>query len=1254
MEQLKRVQEFRREIETQRSALFKTYSGPEEFESVLRQDLDTWFNAEDRPWARTPIEVPVKPGDHPPANEYFQNLVWAYQWLDIAGIDSDRAFKLPLDQIYVRLRVVSGEDDESGDSAEDATALRIQEALERYRRLVIVGDPGSGKSTFLRFIALTLAQCSLSGDEQRAVDQLSLNTPLPIPIFLSCWDLSEHLVKLDRGSLDIVLDFALNRIQEAGWPVDRKTFEQALDEGSCILLVDGLDEVPTDEGRQLIKELIEELVDRYPRSRYVVTSRIRAYTGATVLGQQFARCDIQPFSKEERTAFLHNWVKQLFRVRSQDDSGGREAIAELNALSEAIEASSIRSLAVNPLLLTVIAIVHWNRKRLPEQRVDLYDECIDVLLGQRKEAEQQRTSRDTRVLDEQYTEERLDQRIWVRKRFAEIAYNILSRSDEEEIDQAAVINLLEPHFRTSEGDNSELKAQRFLDRQELRSGLFVRRRGSSYRFVHLTFQEYLAAWYLANRDIKWTLEAVTLHIREARWFETLQLLGGALANRSDEYLDQYVLWLLDHAGVAIREQAPVIALVANIVRDTQAVAGLSTDTRGRYESLLRETLHAFAPSSRIPKQTQLDLLEALAGLGASVKDHLISATGSRLLDVRRRALEILVPHLSDDDLFSMTHILGDRSKEPVKTYISAIVERDRVRAGQVVLRTSLHGEKTLDALSESPSPKLPPAGLETWPRLVGRFANRFSESYGIGVLRAWEDYRDDTRQLIKRLAAAGSAEAMEVLVQRWGDQEDTWELVRDLDKDAVSRLMTSEPRYPRWPSQLPPRLSVDTALLERWGNQEDSWELVRHLADAGSFRAMEALLKRWGDREDSWELIKRLAKAGSVPAMRVLALQGSDREGTWGFIESLAKAGSAPAVQVLSHEGKDRGDSFEVIRGLAEAGSPAAVRVLAQQWRDREDTWELVRRLAEAGSADAIRILLNRRPNRKDTFELIQRLAKTGSARALQTFAEHSEREDAWELVRNLDEAAIRRLANASEAFARWYTEFVPQSNNVVEALLERWGSHEETWDLVKRLAEAGSALAMRILVGRRGDREETWELIRRLAEAGSAPATRVLALQGADREHSWDLIKRQAAAGSADALEVLVERRGHRKGTWELVKDLSEDAVSRLTSTEPISSSLWNWSFALRAPRVVYILRQQWRNRQESWQLISRLAEAGSSQALQALVRGRGNREDTWQLVERLAEQGSPAAAGPLVAWRDWAYKTAGPAGVKDLFASL
>ena len=142
------------------------------------------------------------------------------------------------------------------------------------------------------------------------------------------------------------------------------------------------------------------------------------------------------------------------------------------------------------------------------------------------------------------------------------------------------------------------------------------------------------------------------------------------------------MFLLDRVGETIRDQAPVIALCANVVRDTQSVAELSGEARSRYERLVRDTFDAFKPLSRVPKETQLDLLEALGSLGASAKYQLISATRSGLLVIRRRALEMLVPHLSDDDLFSMTHILADRSKEPIKTYVNAMVERDRIRAGR--------------------------------------------------------------------------------------------------------------------------------------------------------------------------------------------------------------------------------------------------------------------------------------------------------------------------------------------------------------------------------------------------------------------------------------------------------------------------------------------------------------------------------------------------------------------------------------------
>jgi hypothetical protein len=165
-------------------------------------------------------------------------------------------------------------------------------------------------------------------------------------------------------------------------------------------------------------------------------------------------------------------------------------------------------------------------------------------------------------------------------------------------------------------------------------------------------------------------------IREPQWFETLQLLGGEVAKNSDEKLNDYVFYLLQQIGDTIAEQAPVIALCANILSDIKGVAEIKTSTRQLYESSLENTLDAFKPNSGVPATTQLEVLEALAELGSSVKNHLVLATKSSYYPVRSRALDLLVIHLSDDDLFSMRHILDDRSQEPIFVYVSAILERD--------------------------------------------------------------------------------------------------------------------------------------------------------------------------------------------------------------------------------------------------------------------------------------------------------------------------------------------------------------------------------------------------------------------------------------------------------------------------------------------------------------------------------------------------------------------------------------------------
>jgi predicted NACHT family NTPase len=270
-----------------------------------------------------------------------------------------------------------------------AGPLDIQTALLRYPKLVLVGDPGSGKSTFLKYIALMIARSVCSANPGIALGTLCLQVPLPMPLFVSCWDLADFLKRSGRIDLKLLVEFLAQRLAAYDFPLQVADLEELLGSGSCCLLFDGLDEFPTDQGRAAVSRLLEECVQRFPNNRFVVTSRMRAYTGDTILKGAFIRCNIQPFDEGERSQFLRNWVALLCKVpRDQALSEGTDARREYDSLSRDIETNErIRSLAVNPLLLTVIAIVHWNRKRLPEQRVDLYDECVDVLLGRRREAE---------------------------------------------------------------------------------------------------------------------------------------------------------------------------------------------------------------------------------------------------------------------------------------------------------------------------------------------------------------------------------------------------------------------------------------------------------------------------------------------------------------------------------------------------------------------------------------------------------------------------------------------------------------------------------------------------------------------------------------------------------------------------------------------------------------------------------------------------------------------------------------------------
>lgn len=644
---------------------------------------------------------------------YYQHLIRDFENLDIAGIDKDQSYKLPLSKVYVKLRVKSGEESAQGAQAEqEPSIIEIQDALKSYPRLVIVGDPGSGKSTFLRFIALMISRSRRENDPALAQEKLNLLPPLPVPIFLSLWDFSDYLKRsqVKRATSQTILDFILDRfsnngitITVQGLPLTSNDLVELLKDGQCCLLLDGLDEVPTEQMRGRVREMMEAFVEEYKENRYIITSRTRGYTGDAIFGSDFQRCDIRDFDDEDIRQFARNWIGAIKNV-SPDDLERPEAagFTEYNGLMEAVlHKEGVRSLAKNPLMMTVIAIVYWNRTRLPEQRVELYDECIDVLLGQRKEAQRRKTTDINELINEEVQKDAVRDRNWVRKQYSDIALFIMLHEEKDEINKKQLIQLLkEPMMNKYKLDEEAalLEAETFLDQQELRSGLLVSRDRAS-RFVHLTFQEYLAAWRLKSRRDYW--QVILPHLREQRWFETLQLLGGLLARDSDEDLWEYLDNLLANLGENIVERSQTIALCANIVRDTQETAGLRVSTRQTYEAALRDTLGVFEPKERVPENIQKEVLDALAKLGRPVKDQLIRATQSQYRAVRSKAVEYLVPHLPDDDLFTrLTHLFNDKSKETVKTYLTALRQRDVERTKKLIQGWKQPSTKLADALAE--------------------------------------------------------------------------------------------------------------------------------------------------------------------------------------------------------------------------------------------------------------------------------------------------------------------------------------------------------------------------------------------------------------------------------------------------------------------------------------------------------------------------------------------------------------------------
>ncbi|MFV9504211.1 MAG: NACHT domain-containing protein, partial [Oscillochloridaceae bacterium umkhey_bin13] len=413
----------------------------------------------------------------------------------------------------------------------------LHDLVRDHPYLVVLGDPGTGKSTLVKVIMLALA-------EGRAGSVFDLDDEW-LPIFFPVAAFAE--VRRDPGSRDIApLAYLRDFYGGSQQPDYTPLFERALLAGRAIMLFDGLDEVR--EERLAITRCLEDFIRAWdaPGNRFLATSRIAGYEDAPLDDGLFTRATVQTFNDDDISSFAANWSRAFEQAGAPDlaphDPALLHRIEQRNRdLSGAIfDDPNVTDLARNPLLLTILALIHNQGTRMPDRRVDLYRLCVEAL------AETWNRARNLagREFDIFLGDEKLDERfvvnllgpaaLWIH------AENPGGIVDERDLEQQLAAILVETDG-LPKGKAARLAAD-FLRLVNRETGLLQERGDRRYSFLHLTFEEYLAARGLLESATVADADA-EIHRRatDPGWREVIRL---ALASANQREASRLLLHVL--------------------------------------------------------------------------------------------------------------------------------------------------------------------------------------------------------------------------------------------------------------------------------------------------------------------------------------------------------------------------------------------------------------------------------------------------------------------------------------------------------------------------------------------------------------------------------------------------------------------------------------------------------------------------------------------------------------------------------------
>ena len=420
---------------------------------------------------------------------------------------------VPLEELYVA-QSISERYLTTDDAPEENDLLGPVEYLFSKKKIVVLGDPGSGKSTLINWFSWYLAS-----NFSRKLPE-DIGNKIPLPLVLRDLDLNQIT------DLESLINAFLKRPIAKSFIGNEELIFELIYSGRMLILLDGLDEI-NEKFRLIIKKIVHRYHLQYPDHYLLASSRVVGYSNEldnltehkinkSISNSNIEKekendlniCYIAPFTNKQISRFAFNWYQ------GQNNGNDDEASILKSDFVRAISKNKgTQQLARTPHLLTMMALIYRVKSDLPDGRALLYDLIAQAYLQ----------SIDTaRKLKDTYSWQ--DKKRWLARIGFEMQFN---REKEQEqsllVDRDKVLEWIILAMKDTGLKCNNKIAEDYLDWIARRSGLLLPRGEGKFAFLHLSFQEYFAAiyiqqqienpeWFDADEDIE-DIEESTLDVR---------------------------------------------------------------------------------------------------------------------------------------------------------------------------------------------------------------------------------------------------------------------------------------------------------------------------------------------------------------------------------------------------------------------------------------------------------------------------------------------------------------------------------------------------------------------------------------------------------------------------------------------------------------------------------------------------------------------------------------------------------------------